>query len=957
VRRRTAWDLASRLKTYSRRLLIITGASTQQDLEFVYEVLEDLPVGDLTVLLLWPREVPAPEAPSNSGLSFLLWRGSEDDFISALMRLGAPSASEVPSSAIRVGTHRIVLPAKDLRRVAERFSIITERNLIRPNALTGADLEDFLRGVPNAWTAFAAGLPAPRLYRTEADRTLTEEVLEAAAAVNRQQDGIISFTVQLPAEGGSGATTILRAAAFAAASEGYPTLVLRPEQVDVDIEDLLAFTTAVSEACLATGLDHAPPSVLVLDVEHAGAPGVANVAQTLAVHGRPVVVLQCVRYDEALSPSEKRLKRVARLRPLLAATEPQEVQQCEDTFRTIVERWRLPITLPSFDHWQAYSIQSRYYTPTGTTESTSIFWVALRFFLAEGSEFSSRDNIEDALGAWLEKRTRKLTDPGIEAFVSYVAALSSFRIISPLTTVLRPITGGTFTSATLGALRDLADLIAWGDPAPDFGDQPLRFLHPALAHEFLRRHGIRSPSQRANELVPVLRALSAGHSADIWLAKSFATIVLAPKHEERRNAEWDWRLRLFEEIPPLICNQSKAILHHWARCLYQSADRMVQPTLPFDQRRHRIEQAIARLRAATNLPRRPGRDEHPSHLFNTLGTAYTRLANLLTEAEECDAASAVWKAACTAFEQSIGSSPGLNVEALLAFALRLLEHAGQPSDGAGVETEAKTFEVAHALSLLDEAEEVLRDSATSTPEWEEQVAHYKTRALGWLSAEAGLRYIRDLQSQQDPELGFYCEARLILWNEGRGDDVDGALAVLERMEAVGVPLRPRSLALQLMLLRIHPAKRFEFTLQKQLYDQLEAQSSYTLRPIDRFRHAVLCYQVGAYQLGADKFRKLREDLRRAEGAPPRMRDVWRAHDQPDVPRKTNVRVSRITTEWRAEGYVDDLAQTVPLRPRHFTPPPKENAVIPCVIRFEMNGPLAVPPRFEEDTRTMRPARR
>ena len=957
VRKRIAWDLASRLRAYSKRLLVIAGARAPKDLEFVYEVLEDLQISDLTVLLLWPVDAQLPEPPSSAGLSFLVWQASEEDFIGALARLGAPSASDVPSSAVRVGSQRIVLAAKELRRIGERFSVITERSLIRPNTFTAADLEDFLRGAPDAWAAFAAGLPSPRSYRTEEGRTLTQEVLEASAAVYRQQDGIITFTIQLPAEGGAGATTLLRGAAFAAASEGYPTLVLRPEQVDVDIEDLLAFTTTVSEACLAAGFDHAPPTVLVLDAEHAEQPGVANVAQSLAVHGRPAVVLQCVRYDETLSPAERRIKRVARLRPLLAVTEPAEVEQCGETFRAIVDRWNLPIGLPSIDHWQSYSRQSAYYTPVGTAESASLFWVALRFFLTEGTEFTSRDNIEDALGAWLQKRTRKLTDPGTEAFVSFIAALSSFRLISPLTTVLRPITGGVFSSGTLEALRDLADLIAWGEPSADFGDQTLRFHHPALAYEFLRRQGIRSAAERANEIIPVLRALSAGHAADVWLAESVAIFVLAPKREERGSAEWDWRLRLFEEIPPLICNQSKTILHHWARCLYQSADRMVYPPLPLDQRTYRIEQAIARLRAATSLPRRPGRDEHPSHLYNTLGTAYTRLANLLSEKEEHEAASAVWKAACGAFEQSISSSPGLNVEALLAFSWRLLEHAGQPSEIAKAGTEWKTSEVAHALSLLDEAEELLRDSASSTPEWEEQVANNKARALGWLSSEASIKYIKNLESQPDPELGFYCEARLVLWNEGRGGEVDGALDVLDRAEAAGVPLRPRSLALRLMLLRIHPTKRFDFRLQKKLYDQLDEQPAYAMRPIDRFRHAVLCYQVGSYQLGAEKFRKLREELRRAEGAPPRMRDVWRGLDHPESPRKTNVRVSRITTEWRADGYVDDLAQTVPLRPRHFTPPPKENDVVSCVIRFEMNGPLAVPPRFEEETRTMRPGRR
>lgn len=62
---------------------------------------------------------------------------------------------------------------------------------------------------------------------------------------------------------------------------------------------------------------------------------------------------------------------------------------------------------------------------------------------------------------------------------------------------------------------------------------------------------------------------------------------------------------------------------------------------------------------------------------------------------------------------------------------------------------------------------------------------------------------------------------------------------------------------------------------------------------------------------------------------------------------TQIHVTRILTEWRAEGEVAELGQRVPLRPRHFSPPPREGEIVSCVIRFEVNGPLAVPPRFEE----------
>jgi hypothetical protein len=87
--------------------------------------------------------------------------------------------------------------------------------------------------------------------------------------------------------------------------------------------------------------------------------------------------------------------------------------------------------------------------------------------------------------------------------------------------------------------------------------------------------------------------------------------------------------------------------------------------------------------------------------------------------------------------------------------------------------------------------------------------------------------------------------------------------------------------------------------------------------------------------------------RRSEGRAFSRRDFWRDTQDPTQPRRTQIRVSRWITEWRAEGYIDDLQQTVPLRPRHFNPPSRIKEIVPCIIRFEFNGPLAVPPRFVE----------
>jgi len=479
------------------------------------------------------------------------------------------------------------------------------------------------------------------------------------------------------------------------------------------------------------------------------------------------------------------------------------------------------------------------------------------------------------------------------------------------------------------------------------GDQVIRFFHPALAVEYLRREGIRDLRQKTGVLTPVLSSMSAGHPGDVWVAESLAASILAPSFAERPVVDWEVRLAAFDAFPPLVREQSKTILHHWARCLYLSTEDSVQPALPEAEKKRRLELAVQKLRLATELPRRMGRDEHPSHLFNTLGVAYARYAKFLEEAGKKDEAGKAWKDACAAFEQSINLLPGANLDALLAFSQRLLRHAEATYPPGGLPSASSLEEISSALALLDEAEEALQEYPAPEPEFEDDIVQYRARAFDLLKSGAGTGYLRQLQESGGSDIGYYCEARLIVKDALDESGLERALEVFRRAQENQVELETRSVRLLLALLRKQSIERFNFPRQRDLYRSLELRREYKPRPIDLFRHAVLCYQTGDYSEGAERFRKLREFLRRVEIAPPRGRDIWRVREDPASPRVTQLKVTRVTNEWRAEGYIEDLRQYVPFRPRHFDPPPRQNQIVACVIRFEMNGPLAVPPRFED----------
>jgi hypothetical protein len=776
-------------------------------------------------------------------------------------------------------------------------------------------------------------------------RDFTDEIEALLGRLSRGEDDSFTTTVQLPAEGGSGTTTLLRGVAYRMAAAGYPTLVLRPEQVDIDLDHVLAFSDALSERSSLEGIDQQPPILMVCDVEHSGIANLKQVTQLLATRSRRILLLQAIK-AEIRESEEKRTRRFVRLPILSAESDETEVRACQEVFSTLATRWNLPVEPKSAEDWRGYQAATRGRDP-GNENVSSLFWVALRFFLVEGFSDEQRDNLERAVGAWIDKRTDAVTDPSMKRLLDFTAVLSSFRIGAPIWTVLRPITGGTFSSAVVDSLRSTQDVVVWGPQVEELGDQTIRFAHPALAEHYLVRKGIRDTNSKLAVIEPVISSLSGGHPADVWLAENVVTDILVPDYLGRRQFDWEWRIEAFNQIPPLVRDQSKAILHHWARVLYQSAD---EPGMHLAERRERISRAIEKLQAAINLPRRGARDEHPSHLYNTLGTAFARYARLLEQTDP-HASSSAWNEARRAFQEAINLGGGINVEALLAFSLRLIDHAEQAAIRDRAESSS---DIAYALDLLDEAETALGELASPDPELEEQLIQYRARGLNWLETGAGWGYIRELQRTQNSDLGFYCEARLQMGNGVDPSAIDRALNVLVSAKQRGVNLQPRSLRLYFILLRRHPQHRFDFAEQKQILQALENAAGAQMRPTDAFTHAVLCYQLELYVEGADRFRKLREQTAKSGNAPPRMREIWRDRQNPEKPRITQLKVIRVLGEWRGEAFIYEIGQRVPVRPRHFSPALKVNDVAECVIRFEFFGPLAVPRRFEEAATRQRP---
>lgn len=945
ARESLAWTFARKIVEFPGSVLVVLGAQSASDLELLWETLLDSPVRDLTVLVAWSDSTETLPKPTGALVDIQIFPGTSAELVSALVEAGAPDSNSVSSVTVRVGKASVILESQDTQFITKRMALIFESSFAATGALGPENLEAFFDLSLDDWSCYSAGvLPVPRSYRTDLGVSLNEDVLMTLRQVAGGAKGQRTFVFQLPAESASGVTTLLRSVAYSAAEAGFPTLVARTEQVELDIEDLVAFVTSLNDAAKSSGILDLPPILLVIDVDHSERNRIfaRQAAQSLATQGRKAVILQALRAEGGDEGSPSRNERWAVLPVLHPAVTTEEVTECARRFTSLANDWSLGSGVQDEEDWRRYHTSTTITGPSGEVGSEALFWVAIRFYVCEGAGFLQQESLRESLSNWIVRRTADIKSEDSRKLVNYVAALSSFRLVSPLMTVLRPITSSVFSSSVVDTLRQLRDIVVWKDYSSDLDDQILTFRHPVIADEYLRSIGVNTEAKKIELVRPILMELSPGGKADLWLVEMLATTVLAPEYRGRVN-DWEWRLKAFEWIPPAIAERSKAILHHWARCLSQSiGDHM----LLSEEKRKRLAVAIDKLEQALTLERRPGRDEHPGHMLNTLGVVYNDLAVFLETQGDTLEATKAWDKSCSAFERSIALMSGENVISYLAFSNRLLRHARVWPNASPVTSDDALREIARAIALLDEAEEAITGMAAPDPSWFSILSRYKICALNSLGGERAAEHIELLKESVDPSLGYYCEARLRLGEGTAPVDIDAAAAILTGAMDTSIDLGPDALRLLVQLMRKSDKYRKDFETQSHIYRKLERVGGTRLSLVDMFRIAVLCYQTGEFMEGSERFRKIREIARQAQSthAPQRVTDYWQ--DSQGKQRLAQVRVDKAVSDWRGEGYVDAIGQTVPLRPRHFTPLARIGEIRECMIRFEVWGPLAVPVRLD-----------
>lgn len=927
-REHVAWLLRDRLAGFAFRLLVVVGVREVADLDPVWETLTEAAAPGLQVLIIWEGQGD-PKLPSADplGLPVWTWNGSPAEFIEELDRIGAPAASEVPEWSLRLGNGSITLEPSQSSRILHRFSIINERDLTPPRDVTIDTAAKFLRGDVDDWRGYSAKFVFERRYAVR--NTLLSEYVRTKLHEVSTSGGIRPENRELilPAEGGAGSTTLLRSVAWECARKGYPTLVLRPGQVDVDPEELAAFALTVSERGAESELRETA-FLIVCDVEHDENPGVDAIVSIMRARGRPTVVLRAIPLSRPRTPSGYR----EILPPLNQVLLSGEIEALASHFADVVRRYALEIDIPSLAEWYAYQARQELRYP-GAQKPENLFWVALQFFLLRGGEF--RSDVATALAAWIARRSAGIYNTRVEPILNSVAVLSSLRLPAPVWATLRPVFGSRFSSDFTDVLRSLEEILVWED-APGELESILRFRHPAMAEIFLTERDLNSLHQRLNELRPMLEQLSPGSASDVWLAESIATEVIAPRRGSEGDLSWEKRLEVLAWLPRLLTEQNPTILHHWARTLYTAAEVIDDPAL---DREALYQEAVNRLLRAVDLPRRPVRNENPSHLWNTLGTAYVKWAQSIQQSAKQEHVAALWENAIDAFDTAVRLGHGQNTEALFAYADRLLQRIRvTPSILSKREALSSALD---ALGYLDQAEEMLEVSAGSLDDENTSfIAQHRFEALTVIREEAAMEFLESLRDMGD-DLAYYCEARMHLADGAEST----ARSVLESAHRAGIPLRPSAIKLLLRLLEGDAEGSHQFEKLLELYKLLEARAGDRWNALDRFKAAVLCYQTERFEEGRDRFRRLRELTRERGILPPRVQAEWRSSTSPFEPRVTIVEVTRWISHWRAHGYVADMRQEVLLRPQQFAPPASKGERRRCLIRFEFSGPMAIPERF------------
>lgn len=818
------------------------------------------------------------------------------------------------------------------RPISDRYELILSRDLrlLTPSELTREDLDAFFSHSRSSWRPYAAGLPWNR-------EGAKERILQYLRRLEKSgSDGI--ETVYIVSEPGAGGTTTARALAFAAATEGYPTLVAKDHFYDPSATEIVSFInrTLFDKSERSGDEPKLPPIpwLLVFDTVHWSGNEQAINAFLAEVRrsGRSVLLVKVIE-DEKPSglPNGEEL---CYLSHELELSEVKRLGDHLNRFLSVFDRSKTD------EQWRAFWEDHK----PDLDVPIAAFWVALEFWLR------GLISIGESVQSWLMRQFNGCEMPDdLRIRTLQIAALTMERRAVP-ELLLRPLASREPLSLMLDEVRQAIPALALVRQRTSIGRQW------ALAHDVIGRYlitgayydrvlmkrlgldGPQSPAELRLKLIGDITSQGElGTASFIPYAVQFAVKTL--KLDDAGNAEfypyWRTVLKLLEAFPASVSRSSRTFNHHIA-----VSRRRVARSDQFDKSQEemgeQLRKAIREIEYALyELPEAVG-DESNLNLLNSLALAYQDLASFALAANEPPAV-----------------ITQLREKASQAIFVALKEN---PSNSYALETAAKDLIQQAQLNLQDKVEfasealgYVFQASSLDTAAGRQyQLDKLSQTAVSMLHGEGARQAIDQLKASANP-MGFLAEAWITLT---RGEtELGGADQVLASDAAAAFDTladAPRHwLVVRTqydLLCRCAPK---DFARQLELLDELDQTPGYRSSFQLRLERAILLHLVGRHPDANAAYKRLRQDTfeKRTEiiFVPDRLR--W--FTTPDGTNRVLCRAKVLDNfKYRPLAKVTELASAaVPFIAQDFgtdTIPVRETFT--CYITFGPMGPFIKPPQ-------------
>lgn len=1004
--------MLSRLADITRGVLILIGGNEAQVWkETLDEIFDDLlpDIQGIKIILVSSKEFPAnmewvPSTASQRSQAVYAWTKGSDALVHAVKEVLLTSGRVGDKDRIKIGEQCVGIDdilIGPVSRIDESFVII-EEDCLEHEAKSPEDydslLQDFLSRPEPLWEGFAAGFAFPRHYRPfrydggEKPSFISgddfkkwrnfdlNELVLTSLKTCEELDGAKNITITVPAVRGAGATTLIWNAAYNAARAGYPSMVLKSLARELDFLSISSFLTDLSRRARGADTNEKPdakterykekPALLVFDVEHEDISEISNLAVQLRNDGRSCVVLRAITHVEdratnswnppRLSPNVFELLSATNLRgnalmcaPLLPLIEASEVESIQKHFEGLKKRYGLALNIPALEEWRAYQEESKIAIPGSPTkskkskqpnakeetdeylEAQNLFWVCLHFFLFQYMQGKGvTDRVRNGMYAALDGLNND-----IASYVYSVAVSTFFRLAIPAR-VLASAYGALSWVEMCETIRTSSAGLQLLLQEREDREVFLFIRHPQLAFlimEHLRRAAKRSPEFLIVPRQPhypvewlwhILEKLKPGEQVHRQYARAIGNRVLKLEKGKLSIYVADILIDSFRKFPRGFIDQDPTLLQSYAITLSKSASvDPDSPSLRFQQAENLMKRALELV--GTDM----GPTEDPRVLKTTLANIYeawsrkepdeTRSGQLLTQAAE--------------FYREVLKDWPDSPYTRYGYAKLLFSEYNQIND-----PPTKVEKLQQAIDLLD---------AEPEPAFKQEWEDFRMQLLRESGSESVSQHIAQLKAA-GYEVGYILEARLRLAEDNWSNQaIERAIELLD--EAAGAPSHCPDQTQRILLMyrcwTAHPEKKWDYEKRYALISSLKLYGHH-LSPRLQYEFAVLCYHMQQEDQGEQTFSALRRSQRylRVDLDEP---EYWHEKVSGRIPpalRRMVMRVARQESPFRGWARVQGLRKLVPFTPVHWKGRLNLNSPVPCVIRFNPSGPMAVPEKMHRE---------